>query len=62
MISSIKQYKTILSEYISIKRNLKYSQNLFAGYQLQLIGNCIKSDNFKDFYTSKSFLSLPRQI
>jgi hypothetical protein len=36
--------------------------NLLGGYQLQLVGNCIKSDNFKLFYSSKVYLSLPRQL
>jgi hypothetical protein len=44
------------------KKDYKYLQNLIIAYQIQLIGNCIKSDNFKDFYTSKIYLALPRQL
>ena len=62
IISDIKLNKNIISEYLDQKKNLIYNQNIFTAYEFQLIGNCIKSDNFKDFYTSKSYLALPRQI
>ena len=31
-------------------------------YQFKLIGSCIKSDHFKDFYNAKSYLQLAREI
>lgn len=31
-------------------------------YQFKLIGGCIKSDHFKDFYNAKSYLQLGREI
>jgi len=58
----MKSYKTVIIEYLRLKKQLKYSQNLLTAYELQLIGKCIKSDNFKDFYTFKSYIELSRQV
>ena len=58
----IGEYKSIILQYIKYKKDYKYLQNIMVAYQLQLIGNCIKSDNFKDFYASKIYLALPRQL
>jgi hypothetical protein len=33
-----------------------------TAYQINLIGGCIKSDHFKDFYNAKSYLQLDREI
>lgn len=33
-------------------------KNEFLAYQMKLIGSCIKSDHFKDFYNAKSYIQL----
>lgn len=44
------------------KRILKLYTNQMVADQLKLIGVCVKSENYKDFYEAKSYLSLEREI
>jgi hypothetical protein len=48
--------------FIKEKRAFKFTQNLLIAHEIKLIGNCVKSDHFKDFYNAKSYLSLGREI
>jgi len=37
-------------------------KNEFLACQIKLIGSCIKSDHFKDFYNAKSYIQLEREV
>lgn len=37
---------------------LHFLKNELIAYEVKLIGSCIKSDHFKDFYNAKSYLQL----
>lgn len=58
----IQIYKKIYSRTMENKRILKLYTNQMVADQLKLIGVCVKSENYKDFYEAKSYLSLEREI
>lgn len=49
-------------EYLSKKIENVFLFNDIMADQFKLIGSCIKSDHFKDFYNSKSYLQLEREV
>ena len=56
----MRQFKTIFLKLISLKRTLKCCQHSNVANALKLVGACVKSDHFKDFYTAKTYLTLER--
>jgi hypothetical protein len=55
-------YRKIYSRAMDNKRVLKLYSNQIIADQLKLIGVCVKSENYKDFYNTKSYLSLEREM
>ena len=67
LIAEIKKCKSILKELRKSigsathhKLQLLLMKNELIAFEMRLIGNCIKSDHFKDFYLAKSYLQLDR--
>jgi hypothetical protein len=44
------------------KLQLVFMKNELIAYEMKLIGSCIKSDHFKDFYNAKSYIQLEREV
>ena len=69
LISEIKRCKTVMKELrksisgaIRLKIQLSFMKNELMTYEMRLIGGCIKSDHFKDFYNAKSYIQLEREV
>ena len=45
-----------------LKRKKKTIELSLINDQLKLIGSCVKSEHFKDFYSAKSYISLEREV
>ncbi len=44
------------------KVQLQFLKNELVADEIKLIGGCIKSDHFKDFYHAKSYIQLEREV
>ena len=52
----------VLIQIIENKRGIKLVEHEMIYDQILLIGSCVKSDHYKDFYTSRTYLSLEREV
>lgn len=48
----------ILAKTLQNKRKIKIMEHCLVSDQLRLIGSCVKTEHYKDFYQAKSYLSL----
>lgn len=55
-------YKKTYSKLFENKRRTKFAENQIISDQFKLIGVCVKSDHYKDFYDAKSYLALEREV
>ena len=69
LINEIKRCKNVMKELrkaisgaIRLKIQLSFMKNELMTYEMRLIGGCIKSDHFKDFYNAKSYIQLDREV
>ena len=52
----------VLMKILQNKRKINIIQHKFLSDQVRLIGSCVKTDHYKDFYQAKSYLPLEREI
>ena len=52
------KFKKLYSKELDVKRRKKTIELSLINDQLKLIGSCVKSEHFKDFYSAKSYISL----
>ena len=56
----MRELRRAISGAIRLKIQLSFMKNELMTYEMRLIGGCIKSDHFKDFYNAKSYIQLER--
>lgn len=54
----IQSYKRIFNKMMENKRDLRIVENQNIADQIKLIGVCVKSEHYKDFYEAKSYITL----
>ena len=52
----------VFTKLLQNKRRKKLTEHFLISDQLRLIGSCVKTDHYKDFYQAKSYLSLEREV
>ena len=61
-LSQILKFKKLYGRECDLKRRIRTTENILICDELSLIGGCVKSEHFKDFYNAKSYISLEREV
>lgn len=60
--SVIREFRRAINASMKEKVELIFLKNELMAHAVKLIGSCIKSDHFKDFYNAKSYIQLEREV